>query len=63
MCCKATTTTFIGIFMSVDGIANYNIDYVNVKEKNVTFIIVNDNNYNNDDENYTENAKQAKQSI
>ena len=49
--------------MSVDGIANYNIDYVNVKEKNVTFIIVNDNNYNNDDENYTENAKQAKQSI
>ena len=24
--------TFIDIFMSVDGIANYNIDYVNVKE-------------------------------
>ena len=33
--------------MSVDGTADYNIDYVNLKEKKVTFIIVNDNNYNN----------------
>ena len=49
--------------MSVDGTADYNIDYVNLKEKKVTFIIVNDNNYNNNGLNYTENAKQAKQSI
>ena len=37
-------------FPWVDDIADYNIDYVKVKEKKekkVTFIIVNNNNYNN----------------
>ena len=40
---------YLFAFAWVDGIADYNIDYVKVKgeKKEITFIIVNNNNNNN----------------
>ena len=45
---------FIYLFAWVDGIADYNIDYVKVKgeKKEITFIIVNNNNNNNNNNNW-----------
>ena len=42
------------IYWHFHGIADYNIDYVKIKGKKITFIIVNNNN--NSGYNYTENA-------